>query len=95
MGPSGLDPVGRSGYRRSRGGADALHSLGTDVERKTLIYAGVLCWSAAALDAIYHLANGDLVVPLGMASAGIGYVAVRRAIGRLRHVQVVTVDTRS
>jgi hypothetical protein len=64
------------------------------VERKTLIYAGVVCWSAAALDAIYHLANGDLVVPLGMASAGIGYIAVRRALGRFRHQVAVTVDAR-
>ena len=64
------------------------------MERKTLIYAGVLCWSAAALDAIYHLANGDLVVPLGMASAGIGYIAVRRALGRFRHQAAVTVDAR-
>jgi hypothetical protein len=54
------------------------------MERRTLIYAGVLCWSAAALDAAWHLANGDLVVPLGMASVGVGYVAVRRAVVRLR-----------
>ena len=70
---------------------EAPHSLGTDVERKALIYAGVLCWSAAALDAIYHLANGDLVVPLGMASAGIGYVAVRRAVGRVHRPATVPV----
>lgn len=54
------------------------------MERRSLIYAGVLCWSAAAVDAMWHLANGDLVVPVGMATAGVGYVAVRRAIGRLR-----------
>ena len=53
------------------------------MERNRLIYAGVLCWSAAALDALYHVANGDLVVPIGMLSAGIGYVAVRRAAARL------------
>ena len=64
------------------------------MERKTLIYGGVVCWSAAALDAIYHLANGDLVVPLGMASAGIGYIAVRRAVVRLRNPAAVTVDAR-
>lgn len=64
------------------------------MERKTLIYAGVVCWSAAALDAIYHLASGDLVVPLGMASAGIGYIAVRRAVVRLRNPAAVTVDAR-
>ena len=60
------------------------------MDRKALIYAGVLCWSAAALDAVYHLANGDLVVPLGMASLGIGYVAVRRAAMRLRRTVPVT-----
>jgi hypothetical protein len=54
------------------------------MDRTKLLYAGVLCWTAAALDAVYHLANGDLVVPLGMVSAGIGYVAVRRATIRLR-----------
>ena len=65
--------------------------MGTTVERRTLIYAGVVCWSAAALDAIYHLANGDVVVPLGMASVGIGYVAVRRAVGRIRRPAAVPV----
>jgi len=65
------------------------------VERKTLIYAGVVCWSAAALDAIYHFANGDLVVPLGMASAGIGYIAVRRALGRLHRPATVPVTNES
>ena len=54
------------------------------MDRSKLLYAGVLCWTAAALDALFHLANGDLVVPLGMAAAGIGYVAVRRAAMRLR-----------
>jgi hypothetical protein len=53
------------------------------VERKNLIYAGILLWTAAALDAMWHVANGDLVVPLGMASVGVGYVAVRRAMIRL------------
>jgi hypothetical protein len=61
------------------------------VERKTLIYAGVLCWSAAVLDAMYHLANGDLVVPLGMASAGLGYLGVRRALVRRRRPAAIPV----
>jgi hypothetical protein len=60
------------------------------MDRTKLLYAGVLCWTAAALDAVYHLANGDLAVPLGMVSAGIGYVAVRRAMIR-RRVQPATV----
>ena len=63
------------------------------MERKTLIYAGVLCWSAAALDAMWHLANGDLVVPVGMASVGVAYVAVRQAFGRLRRQAPVAVRT--
>jgi hypothetical protein len=54
------------------------------MDRTKLLVLGVLCWMAAALDATLHLANGDLAVPLGMVSAGIGYVAVRRAMIRLR-----------
>ncbi len=54
------------------------------MDRTKLLYAGVLCWTAAVLDATFHLANGDLVVPIGMTSVGIGYVAVRRAAMRLR-----------
>jgi hypothetical protein len=59
------------------------------MDRSKLLYLGILCWAAAALDATVHLANGDLVVPLGMASAGIGYVAVRRAAMRLRRREPV------
>lgn len=53
-----------------------------------MIYAGAVCWSVAAIDAIYHLVNGDLVVPLGMASVGMGYVALRRAAMRRRRALV-------
>jgi len=53
------------------------------MDRSNLLIVGVICWSLAMLDALLHLASGDAVVPLGMASVGIGYIAVRRAAGRL------------
>jgi hypothetical protein len=65
------------------------------MDRRSLILAGAIAWSLAALNAGIHLANGDLLVPAGMAASGIGYVVVRRAMTRgRRQAAAVPVELR-
>jgi hypothetical protein len=48
------------------------------MSRSLLILAGVVCWTVAGVDALYHLYIGDLVVPVLMATAAVLWVGLRQ-----------------
>jgi hypothetical protein len=56
------------------------------MNRTALLISGAVCWSIAAIDAAIHLANGDLLVPSGMAAIFALWVGLRAAQHRLRPV---------
>ena len=56
------------------------------MNRTALLVSGVVCWSIAAFDAAIHLANGDLLVPSGMAAIFAVWVGLRAAQRRPRPV---------
>jgi hypothetical protein len=47
------------------------------MNRTFLIASGLVAWTLVAVDAVAHLVNGDLLVPVGMAAALIGWVGLR------------------
>ena len=48
------------------------------MSRNFILFLGVICWTGAAADALWHLAQGDLLVPAVMAVAFVIWVTVRR-----------------
>jgi hypothetical protein len=56
------------------------------MSRRFLIIAGAVCWTVAGADALYHLVNGDVVVPALMATAAVLWVALRQRAQILRRI---------
>ena len=54
------------------------------MNRNVLLVSGVVCWTAAAVDALVHLLNGDLLVPTAMAAVFAVWVGLRQ--WQVRHV---------
>jgi hypothetical protein len=48
------------------------------MSRNFILFFGVICWTGAAADALWHLAQGDLLVPAAMGIAFAVWVTVRR-----------------
>ena len=48
------------------------------MSRNQIRGAGAILWAAVAVDAMVHLAAGDLVVPAAMTIVGVSWVAIRR-----------------
>ena len=66
------------------------------MDRTSLLIAGAIAWTVAAADAVYHVVNGDLLVPSSMAVAAVGYIAIRRTATRLRPAPArITADSAS
>ncbi len=51
---------------------------GDQMSRNTILILGVICWSVAAVDAIVHLAAGDVLVPAVMGSLFVLWIGLRR-----------------
>ena len=48
------------------------------MSRTFLLVAGAICWTAVAVDAAFHAATGDLLVPVIMGAVAAGWVGLRR-----------------
>jgi hypothetical protein len=53
------------------------------MSRNRILAIGALLWALTAVDAIVHLATGNLFVPAGMAVIAVAWVVVRRPSWRL------------
>jgi len=47
------------------------------MSRNQIRGAGAILWAVVAVDAMVHLAAGDLVVPAAMTIVGVSWVAIR------------------
>jgi hypothetical protein len=47
------------------------------MNRTTILRLGAVAWTVVAVDAIVHLAVGDVVVPAGMAAILLAWGAIR------------------
>jgi hypothetical protein len=47
------------------------------MSRNQIRGAGAILWAVVAVDAMVHLAAGDLVVPAAMMIVGVSWVAIR------------------
>jgi hypothetical protein len=47
------------------------------MSRNRILAAGAFLWALVAVDAIIHIASGDLLAPALMAVTGIAWVAIR------------------
>lgn len=54
--------------------------------RMVLMLLAVVAWTAVIADGLMRLESGDTLVPAAMAVAGLGYVAIRLLVIRLRPV---------
>lgn len=54
------------------------------MDRTIILVAGVTCWTIVVVDALIHLAFGDLVVPVGMALVSVTWVGLRHTVLRSR-----------
>jgi hypothetical protein len=62
------------------------------MSRNALLASGVVLWTAAAFDALVHLAGGDFLAPTGMAIVLAAWLAVRRYTVRTRAAEPVPVE---
>ena len=70
-----------SSARHPRGGAQPAETVWSQVKlmsRNFILFLGAICWTGAAADALWHLAQGDLLVPAAMGAAFVLWVTVRR-----------------
>jgi hypothetical protein len=48
------------------------------MSRNAILVLGVICWTGAAADAIFHLVSGDVLVPAVMLIAFAAWVLARQ-----------------
>lgn len=54
------------------------------MNRNVLLVSGLICWNVAAVDALIHLLNGDMLVPTAMLAVFVVWVGLRQ--WQARHV---------
>lgn len=52
------------------------------MSRNTILVFGAICWTGAAVDALYHALSGDMVVPAAMGLTFAIWVTVSRRYHR-------------